>query len=129
MVSIPARPAVRVPVPAPVPVDRGAGTVLVVGLVAVVLAAGLALVGAGVALARGQQLAAAADAAALAAGDVLLGWIPGEPCAAAATRAAHSARLLDCSSEGLAVTVRVGANILGLAVERSARAGAADLAE
>lgn len=128
--SIPARPAVRVPVPAPVPVDRGAGTVLVVGLVAVVLAAGLALVGAGVALARGQQLAAAADAAALAAGDVLLGWIPGEPCAAAArVAAAHSARLLDCSSEGLAVTVRVGANILGLAVERSARAGAADLAE
>ncbi|GAA1740948.1 hypothetical protein FND56_010630 [Chryseoglobus frigidaquae] len=124
MVSIPARPV------APAPPDHGAGTVLIVGLVAVLLAAGLALVGAGVALARGQQLSAAADAAALAAGDVLLGWVPGEPCAAAArVAAAHSARLLDCSSEGLAVTVRVGASILGIAVERSARAGAADLAE
>ncbi len=111
-------------------IDRGAGTVLIVGLVAVVLSAGLALVTAAVGLARGQQLSGAADAAALAAADVLLGWVPGEPCAAATrVAAAHSARLIHCSSEGLTVTVRVGASILGLPIEREARAGAADLAE
>lgn len=114
----------------PVIDDRGAGTVLVVGVIAVVLSAGLALVAAGVGLARGQQLSGAADAAALAAADVLLGWVPGEPCAAA-TRiaAAHNARLIECASEGLAVTVRVGASILGLPIEREARAGPANLAE
>ena len=117
----PARPGTRAAA------DRGAGTVLVVALVAVVLSAGLALVAAGVALARGQQLSAAADAAALAAGDVLLGWVAGEPCAVATrVAAAHDARLEHCSSEGLAVTVRVRASILGIVVERSARAGAAD---
>lgn len=110
--------------------DRGAGAVLVVGLVAVVLVAGLTLVTAGVGLARGQQLAGAAEAAALAAGDALLGGIAGEPCAAAArVAAAHNARLIDCSSEGLAVTVRVGASILGIGVERSARAGATGTTE
>ena len=68
--------------------DRGAGTVLIVGLVTVVLIAGLALVTAGVGLARGQQLSGAADAAALAAADVLLGWVAGDPCAAATRVAA-----------------------------------------
>lgn len=110
--------------------DSGAGTVLIVGLVTVVLIAGLALVTAGVGLARGQQLSGAADAAALAAADVLLGWVAGDPCAAATrVAAAHDARLIHCSSDGLAVTVRVGASILGLPIERTARAGAADLAE
>lgn len=110
--------------------ERGAGTVLVVALVTVVLIVGLTLVTAGVGLARGQRLSAAADAAALAAGDVLLGWVAGEPCGVAArVAAAHDARLLSCDSAGLAVTVRVGASILGIAVERSARAGAVDLAE
>lgn len=110
--------------------DRGAGSVLVVGLIGVVVVAGLALVTAGVGLARGQQLSGAADAAALAAADVLLGWVAGEPCAVATrVAAAHDARLVDCSSEGLAVTVRVRASILGIVVERTARAGAADLAE
>lgn len=114
----------------PVAHDRGAGSALLVGVVSVVALAGLTLVGASVGLARGQQLTAAADAAALAAGDVLLGWVAGEPCAAAArVAAAHSAWVLDCTSEGLTVTVRVGASILGLGVERTARAGAADLAE
>jgi len=105
--------------------DRGAGTVIVVALVAVVASAGFTVLGAAHALARGQQLSAAADAAALAAGDVLLGWVAGDPCAVAQhIAAAHSARLAECVSEGLTVRVRVEASILGLTVERSARAGA-----
>jgi secretion/DNA translocation related TadE-like protein len=109
-----------------VPLDRGAGSVLIVGLVAVVLVAGLTVLGAAHGVVRGQQLAAAADAAALAAADVLLGWVPGEPCAVAQRLAeAHDARLADCRDEGLSVVVRVEASILGLVVARSARAGAA----
>ena len=107
--------------------DRGAGSVLIVALVAVVSIAGLTVLGAAHALVRGQQLSAAADAAALGAADVLLGWSPGDPCAAAQRVAeAHSARLSECRSEGLTMLVRVEAGILGMTVERSARAGPPD---
>lgn len=110
-------------------IDRGAGSVLVVALVAVFALAGLTVLGGAHALVRGQQLSAAADAAALAAGDALLGWVGGEPCDRARRVAeAHAVTLADCSSEGLTVLVRVEAGILGLTVERSARAGAADAA-
>lgn len=107
--------------------DHGAGTAMVVGLVAVVAMAGLTMLGAGQALVRGQQLAAGADAAALAAADVLLGWAPGDPCVVAErVAAAHGGRLSACDAEGLSVTVRVEGRILGLAVSRTARAGAPD---
>lgn len=110
-------------------IDRGAGSVLIVALVAVVALAGLTVLGGAHALVRGQQLSAAADAAALAAGDALLGWVGGEPCEVARRVAeAHAVTLADCSSEGLSVLVRVEAGILGLTVERSARAGAEDAA-
>ncbi len=104
--------------------DTGTGSALVVGLVAVVAITGVALLGAGSALARGQQLTAAADAAALAAADVLLGWAPGDPCAVAErVAAAHEVRLSACAAEGLSMIVRVETGILGLTVSRSARAG------
>lgn len=107
--------------------DRGAGAVLVVALIAVVSIAGLTLLVAAHALVRGQQLSAAADAAALAAADVLLGWAPGDPCAVARRLAeAHAVRLTGCSTEGLTVLVRVESGILGMIVERSARAGPPD---
>jgi len=107
--------------------DRGAGSVLVVALVAMVASAGLVVLGAAHALVREQHLTAAADAAALAAGDVLLGWVAGDPCAVAQRVAeAHSARLVECVSEGLTVRVRVEASILAVTVSRSARAGAYD---
>jgi secretion/DNA translocation related TadE-like protein len=107
--------------------DTGAGSALVVGLVAVVAITGVALLGAGSALVRGQQLTAAADAAALAAADVLLGWAPGDPCAAAErVAAAHEVRLSACAAEGLSMIVRVETGILGLTVSRSARAGPPD---
>lgn len=107
--------------------SRGAGSALVVGLVAVVAITGLTLLGAGHALVRGQQVTAAADAAALAAADVLLGWAPGDPCdVAERVAAAHRVRLSECGAEGLSVVVRVETGILGIMVSRSARAGAPD---
>ena len=107
--------------------SRGAGSMLVVGLVAVVAISGLTLLGAGHALVRGQQVTAAADAAALAAADVLLGWVPGGPCEVAErVAAAHRVRLSQCVAEGLSVVVRVETGILGIIVSRSARAGAPD---
>lgn len=104
--------------------DCGAGSALVIGLVAVVFIAGVTMLGGGHALARAQLLTAAADAAALAAADVMLGWAPGDPCAVAERVAtAHRVRLSACAAEGLSMVVRVEASILGLTISRSARAG------
>ena len=101
-----------------------AGTPLVVGVLAVVALAGSAAVAGAGATARVQQLAHAADAAALAGGDVLLGWVPGEPCAAAERlAAAHEAAVSSCRIDGDTVLVVVGGPVLGIRVERSARAG------
>lgn len=109
--------------------DIGAGSALVVGLVAVVTITGFTLLGGGLALLRGQQVTAAADAAALAAADVQLGWAPGDPCAVAERVAeAHDVRLSACAAEGLSMVVRVETGILGLTVSRSARAGPPDAA-
>ena len=107
--------------------DTGTGSALVVGLIAVVSIAGAAVLSAGLALVRGQHVAAAADAAALAAADVQLGWVPGDPCAVAErVAAAHEVRLSACAAEGLNMIVRVETGILGLTVSRSARAGPPD---
>jgi len=107
--------------------DTGAGSVLVISMIAVVSIAGATLLGAGHALVRGQQVSAAADAAALAAADVQLGWASGDPCAVAErVAAAHEVRLSACAAEGLSMIVRVETSILGLVVSRSARAGPSD---
>ena len=104
--------------------DRGAGTPLVVGVLAAVVVVGLTLIGAASAVAGAQRVGASADAAALAAADVMLGWVAGEPCDTAARVArAHDTALVDCRSEGLSMIVTVRATLLGVVVERSARAG------
>ena len=104
--------------------DRGAGTPLVLGVLAAVLLAGLALVSAASAVAGAQRVGAGADAAALAAADVMLGWVAGDPCDMAARVAqAHDAALVGCRAEGLSMIVTVRATVLGVAVQRSARAG------
>lgn len=104
--------------------DRGAGTPLVVGVVAAVLVAGLTLIGAASAVAGAQRVGAAADAAALAAADVMLGWAPGDPCEVGERVVrAHDAALVSCRAAGLSMIVTVRATVLGVAVQRSARAG------
>lgn len=78
--------------------DRGAGTVLVLALVAVALVLLAATGAVGAAAVAGTRAASAADLAALAGADVLLGRTPGDPCAAAgATATANRARLSACA--------------------------------
>lgn len=112
--------------------ERGSGTVLVLGLcgVAVVLLTVTVLLG-GAVQAR-HRAAAAADLAALAAADVLLGRAAGQPCAAAGrVAAAQGGVLVRCDvAVDASVTVRVdvvpagAAAVLGTATT-TARAGPA----
>lgn len=101
-----------------------AGAPLVLGLVAVVAVGGGGAVVAGTALVESQRLAGAADAAALAGGDALLGWLAEPPCAVASrVAAANRTHLAACRVEGLEIVVAVSGTAAGLPVERSSRAG------
>jgi secretion/DNA translocation related TadE-like protein len=77
--------------------DRGAGTVIVIGLMAVALTAGLATVAAGQIVVARSRAITAADAAALAAAVHTFPPAGGGPVAAARSLAARNgARLLSC---------------------------------
>jgi secretion/DNA translocation related TadE-like protein len=110
--------------------DAGVGTVLAVGLVAVVSCLLLAVAALGSAVAARHRAGAAADLAALAAADRSLGRSPGVPCrAAAATALANRARVTACAvADDGSVTVVVSVGLprpwdrLGIARAR-ARAG------
>lgn len=122
-----ARRAPRIPVRQGMDTDAGAGTPLVVGLIAVIVSASLLLLGAGAAVAQSSRLAHTADGAALAAADTLLGWFGGDPCAAAERVATeHGAQLTRCTARGVSVIVTVQRSILSLPIERTSRAGAPD---
>ena len=100
------------------------GAPLAVGIVActAALAVGLAQV-AGAAV-FSQQLAGAADAAALAAADAASGAVTGGPCERAAEVAAASGtELATCDLDGLIATVSVSASFGPLAATAAARAG------
>lgn len=104
--------------------ESGAGAPLVIGAIAAVMIAGLTLIGAASAVAGALRVGVAADAAALAAADVMLGWVAGDPCETAARVArAHDTALVDCRAGDLSMIVTARATILGVTVERSARAG------
>ena len=115
--------------------DRGAGTVLVVALVAVagVLAATLALVGQG--LLAGARARSAADLAALAGATVIAvpaGLTVTDPragdlaCTAAADAAGRNgAAVTGCEVSGAVVTVTVGVRGPGGEILATARAGPA----
>ena len=76
------------------------------------------------ALSTRQAAAGAADAAALAAADTASGLLPGYPCESAGRVAAANGFSLDgCSLDGLVATVRVSAQVLGVAVGAAASAG------
>ncbi|MEJ5914056.1 Rv3654c family TadE-like protein [Pseudokineococcus sp. 1T1Z-3] len=95
--------------------ERGAGTVLVLGLAmaALVMASAVAVLGQAV-VAR-HRAVAAADLAALAAADVLLGRTAGEPCAAAGrVAAAGGALVVGCRPTGQEVVVEVAVPVDGL---------------
>ncbi|WP_137843265.1 Rv3654c family TadE-like protein [Microbacterium sp. 2FI] len=89
---------------------------------AAALVVGLATVG--TAAVVGQRLAAAADAAALAAADTASGAAHGIPCERADEVAhAHDAVLAECRLEGLIATVSVTTSFGGVEATARARAG------
>jgi secretion/DNA translocation related TadE-like protein len=104
--------------------ERGSGGVLALAMLAMLAVLTLAVVGVGAALAARQRVVAAADAAALAAADTALGIHPGVPCHVAADVAsAYGATLARCALDGLVATVTVSAQVAGVTVAASARAG------
>ncbi|GAA1686718.1 hypothetical protein GCM10009792_03210 [Microcella alkalica] len=103
-----------------------AGAPLVVGLAAAVALSGGGAVAVSVALVESQRISGAADAAALAGADALLGWVAEAPCASAARVAeVNRARLSACRVDGVEIVVTVSGAAAGIPVERSARAGPA----
>lgn len=104
--------------------ERGSGTIVAVGLaaaIAMLTATSLPLYSA---LVAKQSVAAASDAAALAAADVAVGRATGSPCEVAArVAAANGASLTECAVDGLVATVTASRSILGLAVEATSTAG------
>lgn len=104
--------------------ERGSGGVLALAVLAVLALLAVTAVGIGSALAARQRVVAAADAGALAAADTAIGIHPGVPCAIAAdVVAAHGATLAACEVEGVVATVTASAEVAGLPVSVSARAG------
>lgn len=106
--------------------ERGAGTVVALGLGLGIVAVLMLALPAWLALATRHSVTAAADAAALAAADVASGLVPGYPCEMAAhVAAANRASVALCTVDGLVATVVVSRGILGLTIEESATAGPA----
>lgn len=107
--------------------DRGAGSVLGVALVGVVVSTVALLLPLYSAVNATSRARAAADAAALAAADVAIGIVAGTPCVmAASVAAANGAVVTECQADGVIVTVRVSVAILGFPVSATATAGPPD---
>ncbi|MDZ4351201.1 MAG: Rv3654c family TadE-like protein [Arthrobacter sp.] len=87
--------------------ERGAGTVLALGLGLLVVLAAVLIALLAQSAAMASRAAAAADLAALAAADAARGIAPGEPCAVAVDVAhRNGARVISCA-EGAGHTVQV----------------------
>lgn len=105
--------------------ETGAGGVLAVAIVAITIAVTVAVLSVGAALVVRQRAVAAADAAALAAADALLGVVPGDPCALAAEVAsAHRVRLGTCLLRGAEAYIEVRGEVAGVPFVVRSRAGA-----
>ena len=104
--------------------ESGAGSILAVSLIAVILAVTILLVPLYSVLSARTRVAAAADASALAAADVAVGRLPGIPCVAAETVAeVNGASMTECQLDGVIVTVRVRLTIVGFVLQSAATAG------
>jgi secretion/DNA translocation related TadE-like protein len=104
--------------------ERGAASVLALGIVGAVVALTVAVVPMLTVFVASQRAANAADAAALAAADAISGAVPGVPCPLARQVAARNdATLGSCAADGPAASVTVTVSVLGFELEASARAG------
>jgi secretion/DNA translocation related TadE-like protein len=106
--------------------DGGAGGVLAIAIVAATMLAAMAVLTLCAVLSARHRVVAAADAAALAAADAVLGVVPGAPCAwAEKVAASHRVAFVDCVVEGAEVVVSLRVDLAGLPVGASSRAGPA----
>ncbi|MEO7348631.1 MAG: Rv3654c family TadE-like protein [Terrimesophilobacter sp.] len=104
--------------------DRGAGSLLVVAVLAVIVGTLLAVAPLFRVLVIRAEMTGVADASALAAADVARGISPGIPCEIAASLAASHGALLDkCRVDGVIVTVRVSDLSFAFPVTATATAG------
>ncbi|WP_022894036.1 Rv3654c family TadE-like protein [Agromyces subbeticus] len=104
--------------------ETGAASVLALGIIGAVAALTVAFVALLGVFVLSQRAANAADAAALAAADAMSGAVAGVPCELAAEVAARNgARLGACDGEGPAATVMVSIAMPGFELTASARAG------
>ncbi|WP_241979227.1 Rv3654c family TadE-like protein [Cryobacterium sinapicolor] len=107
--------------------ERGSGTVLMLGVLGAVVLLTAVLLPLFAALAVGQMVQGAADAAALAAADTASGAVAGVPCAAAAEAAKlNGASVTVCTVEGLISSVTAMRGYLGFELVAQARAGPPD---
>ncbi|HWK19766.1 MAG TPA: Rv3654c family TadE-like protein [Microbacteriaceae bacterium] len=109
--------------------ERGAGTVLAIGLVAATIGLALLVAPSAAAAVARHRVAAAADAAAIAAAAVVAGFDTGlgdDPCAVAAlVGARHGADIVACEIDGLTATVRAQFSTAAGVVRADATAGVA----
>ena len=106
--------------------ERGAASVLAVGIVGAVVALTAMVVPVTTTFIASQRAANAADAAALAAADAISGRVPGVACDLAAHVAARNGAVLtSCEPDGPDVTVAVAVSSLGMDLAAAARAGPA----
>jgi len=105
--------------------EDGAASVLGMAVIGLLVGALCALAPLGGVLAAHQRVQGAADAAALAAADIASGRVTsGVPCEAAAALAREAGASLDhCALDGAIAEVRLSAEVLGLALHATARAG------
>jgi secretion/DNA translocation related TadE-like protein len=104
--------------------ERGSGTVLALMTIAVVAVVTTTVMLVSGAWAARQRAGIAADAAALAAADVAVGLIDGEPCSRAELVArANGAALADCAIAGPVAWVTAVVPYAGWQAEVRARAG------
>ncbi|HEV7956959.1 MAG: hypothetical protein JWL94_2049 [Microbacteriaceae bacterium] len=107
--------------------DRGAGSILALALVAVILAVLSMLLPLVIVLDAKQRASGAADSAALAAADTAVGIRGGFPCPVAeSVAAANEATVTECQVDGLVVTVRVSVPAAGFLIPSAATAGPPD---
>jgi secretion/DNA translocation related TadE-like protein len=104
--------------------DRGAASVLALGIVGAIVALTALVVPTASVFVLSQRAANAADAAALAAADAISGAVAGTPCPLAReTAARNGAVLASCETGGPVASVTVTVATLGLEIRAAARAG------
>jgi secretion/DNA translocation related TadE-like protein len=104
--------------------DSGSASLLAVALMAMAVLVTAVILPLYIGLSVRQSVIGAADAAALAAADVVAGHLPGVPCEVAETvTIANNAALMGCVRVGLIVTVTTNRSFLGFTLQAEARAG------